>query len=99
MLGPHPAGSVKPGVSSSQLRPSSAIGSGRSASVGHAAMHAGVCVGVSPPVGARPGRLARPTLSCRQKSHLVITPFDASYLGEPNGQAISQYLHPMHRAS
>jgi len=38
-------------------------------------------------------------LSCRQKSHFVITPAVASYLGAPNGQAISQYRHPTHLAS
>jgi hypothetical protein len=38
-------------------------------------------------------------LSCRQKSHFVITPSDALYLGAPNGQAISQYRQPMQRAA
>jgi hypothetical protein len=99
MLGPQPAGSAKPGASSSHSRVPSSGDGARSASVGHAAMHAGLCAGVPAPAGATLGRSARPALSCRQKSHFVITPADASYRGAPNGQAISQYRHPMHRAA
>ncbi len=62
-------------------------------------MHAGVWTGVPSAAGDTPGRSARPVFSCRQKSHFAITPFGASYFGAPNGHAISQYRHPMHRAS
>ncbi len=59
MFGPQPAGSAKPGVSSSHSAPSRAAGSARSASVGHAATHAGVCAASPPPAPAL-GRSARP---------------------------------------
>ncbi len=83
MFGAHAATSVKPGTSKVEGRSVASAGDSRSASVGQAATHAG-----DSPASRR----------WWHRWHFVITPRAASYLGAPNGQAISQYWHPMQRS-